>query len=175
MRTPIPIRVTATQRKHLESLRDSTTDRRLWSRIVAILMSAAGTPAQQITSTLGVTAQSVSNWRNRWNRGGPFDLKDRPRSGGPRRVTAKYIELMEEAVDREPQAYGYVFTTWSVKRLTAHLKRKTRIQMSSQRVRQLLHERGFVCRRPKHTLKGKRDERHYQKVKKQLEVLKRGP
>ena len=174
MRTPLPVQVTPDQRRHLEEVRATTTDRRQWKRATVTLMSAAGTSATQLATMLGVTLQTISNWRRRWIERGPFGLKDAPRSGAPKKVTPRYLRLMEEAVQRGPQAYGYVFTTWSVKRLTAHLRRKTKIGMSPHHVRHLLHEAGFVCRRPRHTLKGKRDERQYRRAQKQLEALKRG-
>ena len=175
MRTPLAIHVTPTQRKHLEQLRETTTDRRVWARVTAILMSAAETSAKQIATVLGVTQQSISNWRRRWIDHGPFSLKDAPRSGAPRKVTPRYLRLMAEAIDRGPLAYRYVFTTWSVKRLAAHLHRKTGVRLSHQHLRHVLHQSNFVCRRPKHSLKGKRDERQYRRGKKQLEGLKRGP
>jgi transposase len=137
-------------------------------------MSAVGAPAKQIAEALHVTPQTVSNWRRRWIERGPFGLKDAPRPGGPLKVTPRYLRLMAEAVDRGPQAYGYIFTTWSVKRLVVHLQRRTKIRISHQRLRQLLHQHGFVCRRPKHTLKGKRNEREYRRVKQRLEALKKG-
>jgi transposase len=174
MGTPLAVHVTAAHRKHLKQVREGTTDRRLWARVTAILMSAEGTPATQIATVLGVTPQSISNWRNRWIDHGAFSLKDAPRSGAPKKVTPRYMRLMAEAIDRGPQAYGYVLSTWSVKRLVAHLHRKTRIRLSHQHLRHLLHQSGFVCRRPKHTLKGKRNEWQYRKAKKQLEDLKRG-
>jgi hypothetical protein len=39
----------------------------------------------------------------------------------------------------------------------------------------LLHGHGFSVHRPKHTLKGKRDEAAYQKAKEELIVLKKTP
>jgi transposase len=137
-------------------------------------MSALGTAAKEISAILGVSQQTISNWRNRWTDRGPFGLKDAPRPGGPRRVTPRYLRLMQEAVDRNPQAYGYIFTTWSVKRLATHLHRKTRLRLSAQHLRRLLHQSDFVCRRPKHTLKGRRNERQYRRVKNQLQGVKRG-
>ncbi len=175
MVAPLSIHVTPAQRKHLEQLRETTVDRRVWARVTAILMSAAGTSAKQIATILAVTLQRVTNWRRRWTDHGPFSLKDAPRSGAPRKATPRYLRMMGEAIDRGPLAYRYVFTTWSVKRLAAHLHRKTKISLSHQHLRHLLHQSNFVCRRPKHTLKGKRDERQYRRGKKQLEGLKRGP
>jgi metal-dependent HD superfamily phosphatase/phosphodiesterase len=39
----------------------------------------------------------------------------------------------------------------------------------------LLHDHGFSVHRPKHTLKGKRNETAYRKAKAELAVLKKTP
>jgi transposase len=49
----------------------------------------------------------------------------------------------------------------------------TGIGLGPAQVRRLLHREGFSVHRPKHTLKGKRDEAAYQKAKAQLRRLKK--
>src|SRR5262249_12714338 len=68
---------------------------------------------------------------------------------------------------------GYGFATWSTGRLAAHLARATGTALSPAQVRRLLHQEGFSVHRPKHTLKGKRDEAAYQKAKARLRRLKK--
>jgi transposase len=68
---------------------------------------------------------------------------------------------------------GYGFSTWSVARLAAHLATMTGIRFSDDQLGRLLHRQGFSIHRPKHTLKGKRDEAEYAKAKKQLARLKK--
>jgi transposase len=60
-------------------------------------------------------------------------------------------------------------------RLAAHLAQVTGIRFSDDRLRVLLRQEGFSFHRPKHTLKGKRDEAAYEKAEKQLVRLKKKP
>jgi transposase len=81
---------------------------------------------------------------------------------------------MAEAVQTPPSDLGYGFTTWSVSRLAAHLKKVTKVGFSEDQLRRLLHQEGFSVQRPKHTLKGKRDEAEFQRARGELEALKKG-
>jgi transposase len=77
-------------------------------------------------------------------------------------------------VQTPPQQFGYGFSVWSVARLNAHLKKTTRMSFSDERVRRLLREEGFSFQRPKHTMKGKRDEAAYETAQRRLKRLKKG-
>ena len=50
-----------------------------------------------------------------------------------------------------------------------------RHRFSDDQIRRLLRQQGFSFHRPKHTLKGKRDERAYEKARKKLIRLKKKP
>jgi transposase len=60
-----------------------------------------------------------------------------------------------------------------VVRLAEHLAQTTGIRFSDDQLRRLLHREEFSVQRPKHTLKGKRDEKAYHKAQKELRVLKK--
>jgi len=70
---------------------------------------------------------------------------------------------------------GYGFSVWSVTRLGQHLKRQTGLACSEEQLGGLLHQEGFSFQRPKHTLKGKRDERAYEQARQELQVMKKKP
>ena len=72
-----------------------------------------------------------------------------------------------------PQKLGYGFSTWSSVRLAEHLAKVTGIRFGDDQLRRLLHKHGFSFHRPKHTLKGKRDEAAHDKAAKQLRRLKK--
>ena len=89
-------------------------------------------------------------------------------------VTAEYRRELRRALRKGPRACGYVFTVWSIARLSTDLRRRSGIALGVGRLRRLVHEEGFVVGRPKHTLKGKRDEQEYQRTRRRLERLKKG-
>jgi transposase len=137
-------------------------------------MASAGVPAIEISTFLSVCLNTIRNWKLRWLKAHHFRLDDAPRSGRPAQAKARYLKLLEEAVVRGPQSYGYIFTVWNVPRLAAHVAKKTRVLLSPDRVRQLLHKLGFVYGRPKHTLKSRQNRRKVREAKSQLGALKKG-
>jgi transposase len=80
---------------------------------------------------------------------------------------------MSRSVQANPMTLGYGFSTWSAARLAEHLARVTGVRFGDDQIRRLLHQQGFSFHRPKHTLKGKRDEVAYEKAKKRLNGLKK--
>lgn len=174
MPAAIPIRCTAVQIRSLRKLQATTRSRRAWSRITALLLLVQGRRCQDVAKALGVCPETITHWKRRWIQGGAFRLKDRVHSGRPPVVTPKYLHLLEEAVDRDPPAYGYLFTVWSAARLAAHLERKTGIRIGPKQLRKYLKKLGFVHRRPKHTLKSRQDPHEVRLAKKRLDALKKG-
>src|SRR4030067_829281 len=97
------------------------------------------------------------------------------RAARPSRTYPDCLAGMKQAVQTNPLTLGYGFSTWSATRLAEHLAKTTGIHFSDDQLRRLLHEHGFAVHRPKHTLKGKRDETAYRKATKELAVLKKTP
>jgi transposase len=137
-------------------------------------MLTQGKSCQEVAKVLGVCLDTVTDWKGRWVCAGMKSLEDKPRSGRPPTVTAKYLRLLEDAVDRGPRAFGYLFSVWSSGRLAAHLERKTGIPLRGKRLRAYLRKLGFVYRRPKHTLKGRQNPREVRAAEKHLHALKKG-
>ena len=72
-------------------------------------------------------------------------------------------------------ALGFGFPPWSATRLAEHLAKITGIHFSDDQLRRLLRRHGYSFQRPKHTLKGKRDEAAYERAKAELAELKKTP
>src|SRR5881394_706259 len=174
MPAAVSIKVTASQVRCLRRIQRSVSSRRIWSRATGLLMLTQGKSCQEVAKVLGVCGDTVTDWKDRWVRGGLKSLEDKARSGRPPTVTPKYLKLLEEAVERGPQAYGYLFSVWSSGRLAAHLERKTGISLRGKRLRIYLRKLGFVYRRPKHTLKGRQNPKEVRAAEKHLHALKKG-
>jgi transposase len=48
------------------------------------------------------------------------------------------------------------------------------VALTTDRVRRILHEQGFSFQRPKHTMKGKRNEDAYERARRQWKRMKKG-
>jgi len=70
---------------------------------------------------------------------------------------------------------GYGLSVWSVARVGQQLKKKTGVAFSEDHLRRLVHAEGFSFPRPKHTLKGKRDEAAYEQARQELQDWKKKP
>lgn len=174
MPAPVRIRVTASQKRRLRKLLASTENRRVWSRATGLLMLEQGQSCLDVARILGICEDTVTNWKRRWIQEGAASLEDKQRTGRPRTVTARYLRLLAEAVERGPHAYDYLFSVWSAARLAAHLKAKTGIPLRPNQLRKHLKDLGFVYRRPKHSLKGRQDPKAVRAAEKHLHALKKG-
>lgn len=170
----IQVKLTSWQRRRLQQIRDKPPKPRVGKRAVCLLLSAEGAASELIAQVTGLSKDTITDIRRRWSERGMASLRDAPRPGRPPKVGPAYRQALRQAVHRGPQAFGYVFTTWSIARLNAHLQSRTATRICDDWLRQLVHAEGFVYRRPKHTLKGKRDEQAFRRAQKKLQRLKKG-
>jgi transposase len=158
----------------LDNLRFSSTDAEVFRNATVILMTAVGRSKNSIAEDLGCSPGTVDNVRRRYRERGLAGLKRRKPPGPKPRATAEYRGALCQAVQTPPQTLGFGFSVWSAARLAAYLERQTGIALTADRVRRILHEEGFSFQRPKHTMKGKRDEAAYEKASRQLKRMKKG-
>jgi len=158
----------------LDALRFSTTDAAVFRSATIILMTDVGRSKFSIAEDLGCSPATVDNARRRYREAGLAGLKPRRSPGRPSQAAPEYRAALREAVRTPPSSLGYGFSVWSAGRLNAHLKKTTGKSFSDDRLRRLLKEEGFSFQRPKHTLKGKRDEAAYGRAQRELKRLKKG-
>jgi transposase len=157
----------------LDALRFSTREAKVFRNATIILLSAAGNSKPQIAHELGCSPATVDNVRKRYREHGLGGLVPRTSPGRRSRATPEYRLALREAVQTPPQLLGYGFSVWSLARLAQHLKRKTSVALSEDHLGRVLRAEGFSYQRPKHTMKGKRDEAAYERARRQLKSLKK--
>jgi transposase len=166
--------LSAAERRTLEQLRHDDNRAAVFRNATIILLSAEGHSKAALAQALGCSISTIDRVRRAYLRQGAAGLLPVKPPGRPSRATPEFRAAMAEAVQTPPPDLGYGFTTWSVPRLAAHLKKLTKVGFSEDQLRRLLHHGGFSVQRPKHTLKGKRDEAEFQRAKAELEALKKG-
>jgi transposase len=169
------IKLTEKQWDELDNLRFRTPSADVFRNCLVILMSNSRDTIAAIAGNIGCGTDTVVRVRRLYRKGGIRALYPIKPSGRPSRSTPEFLQKMREAVRTNPLTLGYGFSTWSAGRLAEHLAKVTGIRFSSDQLVRLLHRHGFSVHRPKHTLKGKRDERAYKKAKEQLIFLKKKP
>jgi transposase len=170
-------RLSSPEWEALDRLRFSTTSKVLFRNATIILMSdvAVGRTKASIAHDLGCSVATVDFVRARYRAEGLNGLHAKKRVGRPSRATPEYRAALCTTLTTPPGSLGYGFSVWSVGRLNAHLQKATGISFSEDQLTRLLREEGFSFQRPKHTLKGKRDEAAYVQAAARLERLKKKP
>jgi transposase len=159
----------------LDELRFSTNDADVFRNATMILMTDVGRSKFDIAEDLGCSPATVDNVRKRYRERGLEGLQRRKPPGRTSRATPEYRAALRKTVETPPQSLGYGFSVWSANRLAKHLEKTTKIALSDDRLRTILAEEGFSFQRPKHTLKGKRDEAAYVQARDELKTLKKRP
>ena len=123
----------------------SNYDRRLRAQIV--LKSAEGKKSPQICAELGVCDPTVKRWIKRFNREGPQGLLSHIGGGRPPLWNEQHLKNLQTVVDTSPLEAGEVRTLWSLRSLTAYLRRKGLIPTKShETVRTWLKKIGLLYR-----------------------------
>lgn len=142
-----------------------------FSRARAVALRSAGWSVAEIAEAFEVTPQAVYGWLDRYEKGGATALRDRPRGGRPRDYGPSYRRIIAATVETRPRQLGLAITVWSVLTLAACLWRTTTRRISPSHLRRILHEEGYVWRRPKLTLRHRQNRRLYRAVQRRLEEL----
>jgi transposase len=175
MPAAICFNVPSEARWQLEQLRRGARDGRLIHRATVVLMTADGRSVAEITGATGLKRGAVSKWRKRYLDEGLHGLYDRPHPGAEPKANAQYLQLLRKTIKRSPRKLGYAFNMWTAARLAEYMGIKTGVYITPYWLTELLkHRLDYSYQRPKHTLKGKRDEKAHRRAKKRLEELKKG-
>lgn len=169
------IKLTEAQRDELDRHRLRAASADVFRNCLIILLSDSRDTIASIAKRLRCGVDTVNRVRRLYRQGGVQALYPIKPPGRPPRATPAFLREMKQAVQTNPLALGYGFSNWSVVRLAEHLAKVTGIRFSDDQLRRLLHQAGFSVHRPKHTMKGKRDEAAYEKAKKKLARLKKTP
>lgn len=175
MARPCLLRLTATQRRGLLQHAERTTDADFRDACRAALALAAGQPRAQVASTMGVHPATVGRWALAYRQRGIGGLQGplEDRRGRPRKLQTADLAWLKQTILTPPRDVGYAFTVWSLPRLARYLEQERGVQVRAHYLGHLLRRAGLTRLRPKHVLKGKRDEAAHDRAKAELARIKR--
>jgi transposase len=125
-------------------------DRLQARRLRAAELFVAGVHQAEVARQLGVSAQAVSVWHARWQRGGPEALRSRGPSGPSPRLSDAQLATVEQALLEGAGANGFVGELWTLERIAVVIERRTGVRYHPAWVWALLHHRlGWSVQRPK--------------------------
>ena len=159
----------------LDELRFRTRDATVFRNATTILMSGLGRTKASIAQDLGCSVGTIDLIRKAYRHRGLAGLVPGQPTGRRSRATAEYRAVLRTLLQTPPQQLGCGFSVWSLSRANAHLKKQTGISCSDDQLGRIVHQEGFSFQRPKHTMKGKRNEAAYEQAAAQLKRLKKKP
>lgn len=122
---------------------------RIFRRAQIIWMSHLGKSVSEIVQTIGYHPQTVISWIHRYGKEGLDGLLDKTRTGRPEKCDKNYVKELLENVHKSPQILGFNQVNWTTELLSKYMQGLTNIQLSAERIRQLLIEHGISFHRPK--------------------------
>jgi transposase len=109
--------------------RAARTAHRDWLRAQIVLAAARGRASARIAADLHISVDTVRKWRGRFAARGLDGLKDLPRSGRPRRISALERAAVIALACQLPAATGVPLARWSGPELAAEI---TKAGLASQ-------------------------------------------
>lgn len=138
-------------------------------RILILLLLNDGKTQAKIADFLGCSLNKVSYWCVQGDPDNLESLKDERMKGNHKKATDKYIELLLETIDKEPEELGYEFGRWTAQRLATYLEKITGIKLSGSQVRRILKQKKYVYLWAKYSLEAKRNLEKRKAFKKKIE------
>jgi transposase len=123
-----------------------------------ILLSHEGLSPPQIARRVRLSDRTVRRTLDRYEAEGLAGLGDKARPGRPARVTAAYLEQLEQAVERNPRELGLAFSNWTTANLATYMAQQTGIEIKARQLENYLKAHRWRLRRPVHSVKHKQDQ-----------------
>ena len=118
----MPVMLSAGERRVLKKrARGARTAYRDWLRAQIVLAAARGRASARIAAGLGISVDTVRKWRGRFAARGLDGLKDLPRPGRPRRISAPERAAVAALACQLPATTGVPLSRWTAPELAAEL------------------------------------------------------
>lgn len=160
-------RLTRVERAAVRKLRKKPPSLAVYRRAQTIHFSLQRLKAQRIAEIVSRSDLTITRWIHEFNAHGLPALWPGKSTGRPPKADADFQAALTQAVEQNPRDLGYLFTRWSVDRLTEHMRRATHIDVSGSTVYHTLKRLGYRYGRPKLDLKHRQDPKDVARAKRQ--------
>ena len=171
--------LTSKQKEKLQKALKREENGDIRERILSLLLLNDGKTQQKIAEFIGCSKNKVCYWCVHGDPDNLESLKDKRMKGNHQKATEKYIEILLETIDKEPEELGYEFGRWTAQRLATYLEDITGIKLSGSQVRRILERKKYVYLWAKYSLESKRNPQKRkafkQKIEEYLKIEKETP
>lgn len=139
--------LTADEQKMIERVAHArTAEARVVERTRMIWHASRGLSVPAIASERGLHAQTVRQWRKRFNAAGLEGLADQPRGGRPATYTPDQVAEVIATALTDPQTRGQPVASWTLDRLETYLTEERGIPITRSRIADLVIAAGLRWR-----------------------------
>ena len=117
-------------------------------RLKAIELFEQGYRASEIAGRTGVSRQAVSQWLQRWRRGGKSALARVPHKGRPPRLNPEQRLRLAEMLRQGATAHGYSNDLWSGRRVARLIRDTFGVTLHHKHIPKVLRSLGWTCQKP---------------------------
>jgi len=130
----------------------------------------------EIARELDVCHQTVSDWHERYRKGGRDALRAAGRAGRLPKLDQAQLEAIEAELVKGARAHGYPNDLWSLKRVTEVIEAVTGVSYHPNHVWRILHDKlRWSCQRPARRAVERDDEAVAHWVKSTWPAIKKAP
>jgi transposase len=108
----------------------------------------AGWKQKEIAEALGVTKGAVSQWIRSGKEGGEAALKDRPKPGSPRRLSAEERQRIPDLLKRGAESFGFRGDLWTCSRVAKVIEQEFGVAYHPAHVSRILKELDWTPQKP---------------------------
>ena len=162
-------------------MKNTTQTRRHYRRLLAVIQKSNGRIFEDIAKEHGVSIRTVQRWISAYLQMGTKGLEIRKPISTKSRITDENREIMLSVFFNNPNIFGYIRNTWSLRSLAKCLTEELDIPISFRHLQRILKDMSIRCKRPKLELEhddgsdyeeGKRQVKNYKKVASALKKRK---
>jgi len=133
----------------LEAFMKKTSDKEEAMRALVVLHKGEGETFRQIAQNLHIRPMTAQAAVTRYKQRGIRGLKTKLATGRPPVKKPKMKQILKDLIKQDPQTFGYLRTTWSLRSIAKHLDKELGIKTSNVHVWRILKELGICYKKPK--------------------------
>ena len=150
----------------------NTSDKKNYRRLLAVIQKSNGRTFEDIAKEHGVSIRTVQRWISAYLQMGTKGLEIKKPGGTKFRITDEDRGIMLSVLFNDPNIFGYIRNTWSLRSLATCLTEEFGIPISFKHLQRILKDMGIRCKRPKLELEHD-DGPDYEEGKKKVKNYKK--
>lgn len=117
-------------------------------RLKAAKLFKKGVSQAEVARRYDVSTAATAYWYAAYRRGGKAGLKSKGHTGFSSKLTPQKRQLFKKAILQGPLAHGYETNLWTLPRLSAVMKKVSKVKFSEVWTWKIVRELGFTPQKP---------------------------